>query len=291
MTRLVRPLFAGTPIGKALEEQRGKLAAAVDGWSDEALVLANLDALVAELSDIYRIAPLTLDWGAAATETRAVPRRVGDTERLSTPVTEADTPLTYVEVSIAVPFEGAPGLFDYLTPESTVPALGFVRGKALRLTALAVDLASALADLERQEEAVAAQVAAVDREVGAFNEALPREVRQALAARLALLAADRKLADALTVPRAPRAGPGGATKARGAARAARDSAIDPPRPRGRPPWTAEKFQTSWRKALAATPGSPTNERLAPNFKALDGHRGVSPDYLRRLRRRFRYLAE
>lgn len=60
-----------------------------------------------------------------------------------------------------------------------------------------------------------------------------------------------------------------------------------PRRPGRPPWTRELFIERYREALAATAPPQTNARVADNFRKLDGEVGADPDYLRKLKRRYR----
>ena len=59
-----------------------------------------------------------------------------------------------------------------------------------------------------------------------------------------------------------------------------------PRHPGRPGWTAELFWARYREALAKAPPPRTYRVVAPLFVALDGTEGTSPEYLRKLVRRF-----
>jgi hypothetical protein len=59
-----------------------------------------------------------------------------------------------------------------------------------------------------------------------------------------------------------------------------------PRRPGRPGWTAELFWSRYREALANAPPPQTYRVIAPLFVALDGTEGTSPEYLRKLVRRF-----
>ncbi len=295
VTKPVHPLFTDVLTSEALDRQRQKLAAALDGLSDDALLSRDLDELVTEQLDTFHIEPVTIDWAAAATGAGTVACPPLDRAPLTTPAPGSDPPGRHIKLSIEVPFVGAPGLFGFRPSASTGdPALGFVASDPPRLILVAVapDLASAVADLERQEATIAALVSAVNKEVEGFDAALPGEIRQVLSARIGLLTGDASLSDALAVPYA-RAGGTGSAKGggRGPSQAARGSRIDPPRPRGRPGWTAPRFQTAWRKAVAATPPPWTYARLAPNFQALDGQVGVSPEHLRHLRSTFRHTEE
>jgi hypothetical protein len=60
------------------------------------------------------------------------------------------------------------------------------------------------------------------------------------------------------------------------------SARAPRRGRGRPGWTQELFQARWREATEATGQPRTFERVAPNFRRLDGSLDIDPDHLRKL---------
>ena len=55
---------------------------------------------------------------------------------------------------------------------------------------------------------------------------------------------------------------------------------------GRPGWTAELFWARYREALAKAPPPHTYRVVAPLFVAIDGTVGTSPEYLRKLVRRF-----
>ncbi len=72
-----------------------------------------------------------------------------------------------------------------------------------------------------------------------------------------------------------------------------DRPLDPPavplrrvRLPGRPGWTAELFWARYREALAKAPPPHTYLVIAPLFVSLDGTEGTSPEYLRKLVRRF-----
>jgi hypothetical protein len=292
--RPTRPLFADAPVTEDLVVRREKLGTALAELPDDEILGRKLDQLAAEQLDVYRMQPLTLEWGATTTEKRAVRRSPTAQEQVDTLLPAARPPATDVEVSVLVPYTGNQGLFD-LRPSvsSSDTAFGFVTRTALRLTAVAADhdITSALADLERQEATVTALVSAINHDVDAFNAALPGEIRHALSARLNGLRADERLSDTLGIPRHRPTTPVSGGQRRGGPAQAADGDLDPPRRRGRPGWTPSQFQTSWRKAVATTPKPRTYERLAPNFRALAGEVGVSADYLRRLRRRFRWLAE
>jgi len=51
---------------------------------------------------------------------------------------------------------------------------------------------------------------------------------------------------------------------------------------GRPPWTAKKFWARYRDACARATPPYTYPSVAPHFEILDGTRGTTPDYLRKL---------
>ncbi len=55
---------------------------------------------------------------------------------------------------------------------------------------------------------------------------------------------------------------------------------------GRPGWTPELFWARYREAVAKAPPPHTYSAIAPHFVALDGTKGTSPEYLRKLVRRF-----
>ena len=55
---------------------------------------------------------------------------------------------------------------------------------------------------------------------------------------------------------------------------------------GRPGWTAERFRARYREACERADPPHTYRSVAPNFDTLDGHRGIDPDHLRKLARRF-----
>jgi hypothetical protein len=289
-----RPLFV-VPVVELVVRRRQLLGSALAELPDEEILGRKLDELVDELLDTFRLEPLTLEWGATTPELRTVYRlpRTPERSNWSLPATEPGAP--EVEVSILVPFAGAPGLFDFCPSESSSDtAVGFVRQTDLRLTSISADhdIGDALADLERQEVSIKHLVSALNRDLDAFNQALPGEIRQGLSALLDGLQADRKLSDALGIPRRrSTTSVCGGRRRVGSSQATGELVPDPPQRRGRPEWRLGQFQTSWRKAIAATPERRTYERLALNFRALDGHLGVSADYLRRLRRRFRRLAE
>jgi hypothetical protein len=70
------------------------------------------------------------------------------------------------------------------------------------------------------------------------------------------------------------------------------SAIEPMRvvsarrPPGRPGWTAGLFWARYQEAVARSAPPHTYRVIAPLFVALDGTEGTSPEYLRKLVRRF-----
>jgi hypothetical protein len=64
-----------------------------------------------------------------------------------------------------------------------------------------------------------------------------------------------------------------------------ESGIKRRRP-GRPGWSSELFWQRLREAEGRTEPPRTTTRVAPNFDALDGARGIEPDSLARLIRRF-----
>ncbi len=55
---------------------------------------------------------------------------------------------------------------------------------------------------------------------------------------------------------------------------------------GRPAWTAELFWTRYRDACVRSALPHSFRSVAPNFDTLDGVRGIDPDHLRKLARRF-----
>ena len=55
---------------------------------------------------------------------------------------------------------------------------------------------------------------------------------------------------------------------------------------GRPAWTAELFWARYRDAVDRSTPPHTYEAVAPHFMTLDGTIGTSPEYLRKLVRRF-----
>ena len=61
----------------------------------------------------------------------------------------------------------------------------------------------------------------------------------------------------------------------------------PPKRPGRPKWPPGLFAERYREAYAATTPPRTIERVAPNFRRLDGGHGIDPSSLRRLRRQHR----
>jgi hypothetical protein len=80
----------------------------------------------------------------------------------------------------------------------------------------------------------------------------------------------------------------GHASARGAAHNASVEAHDfVPKKAGRPEWPPALFAQRYREALAATEPPHTAERLAANFRRLDGSLGIEPDSLRRLKRKHR----
>ncbi len=60
-----------------------------------------------------------------------------------------------------------------------------------------------------------------------------------------------------------------------------------PGPVGRPIWDPELFHRRYREAVDATEEPQTTARIADNFRALDGHRGIEPNSLSRLLRQHR----
>jgi hypothetical protein len=60
---------------------------------------------------------------------------------------------------------------------------------------------------------------------------------------------------------------------------------------GRPGWSAELFRSRYRDACERTTAPHTYVAVAPHFMALDGTIGTSPEYLRKLVRRFGLPAE
>ena len=55
-----------------------------------------------------------------------------------------------------------------------------------------------------------------------------------------------------------------------------------PRGRGRPSWPPQVFQRHWREACAVTEPPWTYEKVAANFRLLDGSPGTDPNHLRKL---------
>ena len=65
----------------------------------------------------------------------------------------------------------------------------------------------------------------------------------------------------------------------------RDGARAVRRP-GRPGWTTALFRARYREACDRSSPPHSFGSVAPNFDTLDGHRGIDPDHLRKLARRF-----
>jgi len=55
---------------------------------------------------------------------------------------------------------------------------------------------------------------------------------------------------------------------------------------GRPGWSAELFRARYQEACARSTPPHSFRSVAPNFDTLDGDRGIDPDHLRKLARRF-----
>jgi hypothetical protein len=55
---------------------------------------------------------------------------------------------------------------------------------------------------------------------------------------------------------------------------------------GRPGWTTELFRARYREACVRSSPPHSFRSVAPNFDTLDGVRGIDPDHLRKLARRF-----
>lgn len=55
---------------------------------------------------------------------------------------------------------------------------------------------------------------------------------------------------------------------------------------GRPGWTAELFLSNWHEAMSKAAPAHRQADIAAVFRCLDGAIGMTPDHLRRLRRRF-----
>ncbi|HEY5472693.1 MAG TPA: hypothetical protein VIK32_05820, partial [Candidatus Limnocylindrales bacterium] len=192
------PLFSGTPIGKAIADQRRKALEDIAAQPPGVLLERPLDELVAERVERWRFDPLVLNWSDKKIAPSSEFDRVISGRSQSGKI--AGTALTLV-----VPFTGMPGLLR-MRPSTHArnPPGGFIWGKILLLSYVGVspDDATVQRDLNRQEAVVKERVSSINRDVGVFNAELPGLLRNALQARLDKIRADENLVAALKIPRA-----------------------------------------------------------------------------------------
>jgi len=196
------PLFSGTPIGKAIADQRRKALEDIAAQPPGVLLERPLDELVAERVERWRFDPLVLNWSDKKIAPSSEFDRVISGRSQSGKI--AGTALTLV-----VPFTGMPGLLR-MRPSTHArnPPGGFIWGKILLLSYVGVspDDATVQRDLNRQEAVVKERVSSINRDVGVFNAELPGFLRNALQARLDKMRdkirVNEDLVAALEIPRA-----------------------------------------------------------------------------------------
>jgi hypothetical protein len=280
----VRPLFADVPTEKAFAERKKKARAAIAALTADVRVPGDLPRLRTQLVQKYRLDTLQVDWGACTTE--------------PAPSRTADHGAPGSMVAVFVPFSGTPGLFDMTpTQRQGEPPVGYIRydepieGERIKgelvlvIPAKGVDAGRELA---RQRARVDEWVAASATDVLPFN----REVSEIGRAEFMPLEHEmRRVADLalkLGPPHEPRMTRRDDRRpSRSWAASAGDLALTtPPRGPGRPSWPVDLRVARYAAAVAATPEPRTHKAIAAHFRPLSGRKlGVSPDHLRRLRKR------
>lgn len=194
---MLDPLFTGTPIGKAIADQRRKALEDIAAQPPDGLLTQDLDELVAERAACWRFDPLVLYWADKKIAPSEVVREISDRTQSSK---VAGTAITLV-----IRFTGMGGLLR-MRPSTHArnPPGGFIWGENLLLSYFGVspDHATVQRDLDRQEAAVKERVSSINNDVGAFNAELPGLLRSALQARLGQIRVSEDLVAALEIPRA-----------------------------------------------------------------------------------------
>ncbi len=274
------PLFAGIAIEEAFAVQRAKALADIAALTPDDLLTGNLARLRTNLLETYRMRALKPDWDARSAEARAAASGSGSGSGSTV---------------VFVPCPDAVGLLD-MTPTrrgGDHPS-GFI-GYAELVLVIAFGRADAKRELERQIALITDWVARINVDVAEFNRGLSTTIRTRLAwlARRARESAD--LALELGAPRRQDRRPRPDERRTSPASAANAShpAVSPTGcGSGRPRWPDDLIVTHYEDAVAATPEPRTLEAIAAHFRPLSGHEiGVSPDQLRRLRKRIQTRLE
>ncbi len=198
---MLDPLFSGTSIRRAFDDQRRKALQDIAAQPPDVLLRQHLDELVAERVERWRFDPLVLNWADKKIEPSEFDRVIsGRTQSGKV----AGTALTLV-----VPFTGMPGLLRMRpSTHAKKPPGGFIWGEILLLSYVGIspDDATVQRDLDRQEAVVKERVSSINKDVGVFNAELPGLLRNALQARLDKIRdkirVDDDLMAALEIPRA-----------------------------------------------------------------------------------------
>jgi len=279
----VRPLFADVPTEKVFADRKKKARAAIAALTADVRLPGDLPRLRTQLVQKYRLDTLQLGWGACTTE--------------PAPSRTADHGAPESMVAVFVPFSGTPGLFDMTpTQRQGEPPVGYIRydepieGERIKgelvlvIPAKGVDAGRELA---RQRARVDEWVAASATDVLPFN----REVSEIGRAEFMSLEHEMRrvaeLALKLGPPHEPRMTRRDDRRPSWSwAANAGDPAVTTRRGRGRPIWPDDLIVAHYAAAVAATPEPQTYRAIAANFRPLSGRKlGVSPDHLRRLRKR------
>lgn len=259
---LAHPLFAGTPVDKALDSHRNKALAEVDAVRSDDLLTGDLPGLRRHLVETYRIDPLRIEWDA---------RTALASDDRST-------------VRVFVPFLGAAGLFDMRpTRDDGEHPIGWVREHELVLV-LAADGGKAQREVDRQKSLINDWAARINSDVEPRNERLARTIRTRVTFEADRVRRTAALALELGPPPAPRTGRRSEERqARSTTSGGRsDAALQAHRP-GRPRASRELILDRYEEAVAATPQPQTLTAIAARFRTMDGrHLGISARHLRRL---------
>jgi hypothetical protein len=167
------PLFSGTPIGEAIEDQRQQALANVAALQRDELVKRDLDNLEAELVGSWRIDPLVLSWDDKMAPPSDIEIEVDRDMDLEISDETQPVEVTGTGVTLFVPFLGPFGLFHWRPSTHTgKPPRGFVWAERhlLSYSAFGADCATVQRELHQQEAAIKQWVSWVNREVTVFND-------------------------------------------------------------------------------------------------------------------------
>jgi hypothetical protein len=192
-TDMLDPLFSGTPVRKAINDRRRRVAEVIAALQRHDFLERGPDDLEAELVERWRIDLLVLNWDDKKGPPSDVEDRTQPAEAIGTGIT------------LFVPFLGPLGLFHWRpSTHAGKPPRGFVWAERhlLSYSAFGADSPTVQRELHQQEAAIKQWVSWVNREATVFNDALPGLIRSALTARRDKIRAGEDLVAALGVPRA-----------------------------------------------------------------------------------------